>query len=483
MQHKKLLFAIFSMILSGLCFYFSTNFYDIWPLAWIAPIPVLCVALENKWWQAGIIAFFAACIGTSNFCLYIPFGLPLSIIFSSILLSGIIFSIEIIIFRHLVKRTTPSLAVWIFPSIVVIGEYLQSFSIFTGTLGSLAYSQMTFPSVLQIASLTGLWGISFTLSLFSSIFAITFYYRKNTRPILSIIISIITILLVLFFGFSRINHFNFHKNDTANVALITVPETFKILTNADHHNVSTILDQYANQINQLPLNINIVVLPEKFIIVTDQDSQQIKERLSKIAKQKNILLVTGINYFYHGQHYNQDWVFDSQGQLINAYEKHHMLPAFESDIVVGNQLFLIPYHNHLLGIEICKDLYFREPARSYGKAGVGLMIVSALDFKVDAWLHDKPAIMRGIENNYSIARTAQWGLLSISSPTGGIVIKPSSDKTPAVLISTVTFGKGNSFYSKHGDWLAYVCMLFFVVCFIGSVLFEAPVENDRDFSL
>ena len=47
---------------------------------------------------------------------------------------------------------------------------------------------------------------------------------------------------------------------------------------------------------------------------------------------------------------------------------------------------------------ICKDMDFPDTIRNDSHAGLRLMAVPAWDSDVDAWLHARMAVLRGVEN-------------------------------------------------------------------------------------
>ena len=111
--------------------------------------------------------------------------------------------------------------------------------------------------------------------------------------------------------------------------------------------------------------------------------------------------------------FNAALIFGPDGSLLQSYRKHHLLPPYENRYTPGKDLALLDVGeaNHA-GIAICKDMDFVQPAKEYSRQGVGILFVPALDFHDDGWLHARVAIMRGVEGNYSVARAAQWGLLT-----------------------------------------------------------------------
>ena len=85
-------------------------------------------------------------------------------------------------FRAFVRRRAHWLALVVLPSVVVSFEWFLNLSSPHGTGGSLAYSQLDFLPFLQLASLTGPWGMTFLLLLFPSGLAIALrLYRSDRR--------------------------------------------------------------------------------------------------------------------------------------------------------------------------------------------------------------------------------------------------------------------------------------------------------------
>jgi hypothetical protein len=53
---------------------------------------------------------------------------------------------------------------------------------------------------------------------------------------------------------------------------------------------------------------------------------------------------------------------------------------------------------------------FSPLSRRYGKGGVSLLLVRALDFDDDGWLHSRIALLRGVENGMlPMARVGRQG--------------------------------------------------------------------------
>ena len=118
------------------------------------------------------------------------------------------------------------------------------------------------------------------------------------------------------------------------------------------------------------------------------------------------------------------------------------------------------------GVAICKDMDFTNPSRQYGRAGAGLMLVPGWDFNVDGAWHGHIAIMRGVEDGFSVVRAAKDGFLTVSNNRGKIADEMRSNAAPfTVMIATVPAGHSWTLFQVLGDWfgLAAIALLIFSI--------------------
>lgn len=150
------------------------------------------------------------------------------------------------------------------------------------------------------------------------------------------------------------------------------------------------------------------------------------------------------------------------GAAVLSYDKHHMLPAFESKLKPGATLTLIFEPSGIWGVAICKDMDFTPLSRQYGEAGAGLMLVPAWDFGWDRALHGHMAVMRGVESGFSIVRVAKRGYLTVSDDRGRILAESRSDSAPfSTLIAVVPVIHDTTLYLLLGDWFAWLVLAMF----------------------
>ncbi len=100
---------------------------------------------------------------------------------------------------------------------------------------------------------------------------------------------------------------------------------------------------------------------------------------------------------------------------------------------------------------------FTPLSRSYGKAGVGLVLAPGWDFNVDRNWHGHMAVMRGVEDGFSLVRAAKNGYLTVSDNRGRVVSETRSDAAPfATLMASVPAAHSATLYLLLGDWFAWL---------------------------
>jgi apolipoprotein N-acyltransferase len=141
------------------------------------------------------------------------------------------------------------------------------------------------------------------------------------------------------------------------------------------------------------------------------------------------------------------------------YNKQHLLPPMESNLTPGTGLVTLSRTNQKWGVAICKDMDFTPLSRQYGKAGVGLMLVPGWDFDLDRSWHGHMAVMRGVEDGFSVVRAAKNGYLTVSDSRGRIVAETRSDSAPfPALVASVPAAHGATIYLLLGDWFAWLAL-------------------------
>ncbi|HEX4021156.1 MAG TPA: nitrilase-related carbon-nitrogen hydrolase [Acidobacteriaceae bacterium] len=472
-----------AIVLSAVALWFGTGLHPLWWLLWIAPIPVLVVAARSTRLTAFTIAIVAWTIGALNAMRYYRIvELPWIVILEVVLGPAIVFACAVLLWRRLLLRGAFAFATIAFPTVWVSYEFILSLLSPHSTWGNLAYTQMDCLPILQLASITGVWGISFLVFLFAATVAgatVAVLSSAGTgiiskRQLRSVAASVSALLLVIVaWGTWRLHSMPASPQVTVGLIASDIPQNLSPRTAAGQ---SALFDKYGSVASGLvSQGAQVIVDPEKTAMVPLANIHEMDAPLEAATDGKAIV-VQGVLGLTANTKLNQARIYAPNGTAPNGtleatYEKHHMLPAFEWDELPGTTRTLLHEPSGIWGVAICKDMDFPKLSRQYGNDGVGLQLVPAWDFVSDGWLHDRMAIMRGVESGFSIARTAKQGLLTVSDDRGRVLAQRTTGSAPwATLLATVPVHHDATLYARWGNWFAVLCVAALIALLVLSFL-------------
>jgi apolipoprotein N-acyltransferase len=312
-----------------------------------------------------------------------------------------------------------------------------------GSAGALAYSQMDFLPVIQIAALGGAPAITFIVTLFASAIAILITKRTFTATAAPALV----IGGALAFGVFRIPAVEPEvpsgPSRTLNATLIAgdhfegIPMEWRSVWNAYTPQIERAADD----------GRRIIILPEKIAHIPPDERGVAIEQLAEIARRRNVLIVAGADDEADDGRFNRAFAFTRE--TWQSYDKRHVIPGFESHFDLGTGPLIFAHEDVRYGVAICKDMDFPSLGREY--AGVDIMLVPAWDFTNDAWLHSRMAMLRGVESGYAIARSARNGVLTVSDAYGRVTAEAPSGPQTAYNVTVPRNGAIATLYARIGD--------------------------------
>ncbi|MEU4190806.1 nitrilase-related carbon-nitrogen hydrolase [Kribbella sp. NPDC026611] len=428
-------------VATGALLYFGSGLSTLPALTWWAPLPVLLVVSRLRAGAAALTAFVGWFLGLSNLALYLLGDLELpAVALSFLLLMAGLFMVTALFFRGLVVRGHPVVAAVAAPALWAALDYLVATVSPHGTFTSFAYTQAGVRPVNQIVSLTGPWGLSFLL----------LFMAAGVAARRWLMVGIVAAGVCLY-GVLHLQQSG--GNDALRIAVLSAE-------GADDAGWPSaggpgILKRYEPMIaSAAKAGAQVVLLPEKMIDVQTTALPQLSQQFQTIAISNKVELVVGMTVLGDGDH-NRALIFHPDGSAPTSYDKQHLIPGLEP-YTPGDQLATY----RTWGLEICKDLDFPALARQYGKLDTSLLLVPALDFEDDGWLHSRMAILRGIENGVPMARDGSKGRLTLTDGNGRIIGEAEAPAdAPAVLQGELHPGRIHTLYTAWGDWFAWLCCL------------------------
>ena len=456
---QRIAAGVSAAALTAVLLWFGTGLSPLWPLLWIAPLPVLVLAAGASWWRAAIAAAVGWLIGMFRLWhdLHVVLPLPAAEFVQFCATEAAVFTLGVLLYRALLRRGAYGWAIVAFPAVRVAFECLLAVSGPHGTFGSLAYTQVEFLPVLQLASVTGPWGITFLILLLPAALAAAWQLRGARGRALRIAgAAVAAVAVVLAFGVVRM--VGGESGPPVRVGLVASDPPTSPHVAGEGPATAKLLDAYARSAETLAAQgAQLIVLPEKLGVVVDSGTRDADTRFQALADQTRAVIVVGLVHVAGAVTYNEARVY-TPAAPVQVYTKHHLLPPFEP-YEPGTALSLRSQPLGTWGVQICKDMDFTALSRDYGRAGAALMVVPAWDFRADGFLHARMAVMRGVESGFGIVRAAKRGNLTVSDNRGRILAETPSNTSPfATLVARVPAVHTATLYLRFGDWFAWLAL-------------------------
>lgn len=474
---RKVLLVVAATLASAALFYLGTGLRPICWLLWLAPIPVLTIATRLRAGVAFLVAAAAWLIGEMNQWNYLTHGieLPPLLIMVLLLVPAIAFGLGVLFVRSFLRRGSLFRAALALPVYWVAYEYLTENGSPHSTFGNLAYTQMDSLLVIQIASVTGIWGISFIVFLFAGTVAVLLggAGKPGRRRALAVTVGFIICALFLY-GEWRLR--SSHPAQSVMVTLIAKDVPISVYLGPEDQALE-LLHGYADEVRRAtPAGTEVVVLPEKIGRVSESSLPEVDALFSSAAAATHSAIVLGLVRQTPSAAFNSARFYSAAGKLEANYVKHHLLPGIEPE-KPGDKRVTVDQPSGRWGLQICKDMDFPQLSREYAGEGASLLLVPAWDFGLDRWLHARMAVLRAVENGFALARSARNGLLTLSDNRGRILAEVATEPGRFVSVTgKVNVPREATFYTRTGDWFAWICVAIFVAMLV-SRFFPRPSRS------
>jgi apolipoprotein N-acyltransferase len=454
--------ALLACAATAVLLYFGNGLQPCWPLMWFAPLPVLLFSLRGTTWQTTLVAFFAWLAGSMNLWHYfLMLGVPSAVWLGGFGLSAAAFTASVLLMCVLARRGFLWCAWLGLPAAWISFEFIRNLLGPHGSALSVAYSQLNFLPFLQTASLAGPWGMGFVLMLFPAGLALGMdRWRKQRKQALRILGATACILTALL-AFGAVRLAMPQCGPLVTVGLVASGANGGAPVNDPGAPTQRLFENYAWHAGQLiARGAQVVVMPEDMGVVLDSDIAKTDAIFQPIADRTGAMLVVGMAHVGAAGRHNEARIY-SPGEAVRIYDKEHLLPPFEtSRFTPGTFRTLLTSPSKFTGqtwaVTICKDMDFTNPARAYGLAGTGLMLTPAWDSRLDSFWHGHIAVMRAVEDGFSLARASRNGLLTVADNRGRIIAETTSDTAAfSMVLATVPTGHSHTLFLLLGDWFGW----------------------------
>lgn len=345
------------------------------------------------------------------------------------------------------------------------------------TWGALAYTQYYLPALKQLASLTGIWGITFIVMWFASVVNWAWDHDFDWNAVkrgVGIYAGILAV--VLLYGGARLVWDGPHMETVRVVGLAMTDETIPIWKEAAFGNpgqsealAQTILDDYiARTRQQTQGGADIIVWDESAIFATPAMEQDVLRQAQQLAQDEQIYLVLTLYVKPPGDDglaENKTVLINAEGEILSTYQKSIIVPGDEQ-IPGDGQLRVSNTPFGTLGTIVCFDLDRPSLVRQAGQQGVGMMLAPSDDWPAVDEMHAQMASFRAIENGFSMVRPTREGLSAAYDSRGRVLASVGLSTPDRVMAVNMPTEAQWALYPLVGDffgWLSVVGLAVLIV--------------------
>lgn len=377
----------------------------------------------------------------------------------------------------------------IFASIMVLIEYI--IYLIYPILGGLsdAYTQFQNLYLLQIVTITGIYGITFIMY-WTAAMVIWIWNNRSNQKVLRKYVTVFASVIGLIFIYGIVMyHFVGNPKESARIAGVTVPVSHLLNDDEDVYatfytdtftdeNVTNTQDKLASVTDELFIKTKqeaeagakIVFWSELNGAVLKQDEAALLQRASTTAKEEGIYLIVSllVKTPYESLKENKTVAFNPQGEQVAEYFKYGRSIGELCQKGDGEmQSFDTEYGK--LATFICSDMAFASKIQQAGKSNVDILLVPASDWREMTLLATKTAIVRAVENGSNLIRHTNKGMSIAVDNRGNILAKTDyfQSDTKTLAAQVVTNGRF-TLYSYIGNTFVYLCGIYVLGNFIMS---------------
>ena len=195
--------------------------------------------------------------------------------------------------------------------------------------------------------------------------------------------------------------------------------------------------------------------------------------------------------------YNSGSLVSPGGEWVGRYDKMHLVPFGEyvpfkrvfgfaggltkevGDFSSGASRAPLEAGSKL-GVFICYESIFPDEVRQLAANGAEVFV----NISNDGWYGDsgayaqhlKQARMRAVENNRWLLRDTNTGVTAAIDPYGRVV-SSIPRKVRAALDANYATTNVTTFYTRHGDWFAYLCAIISLAGLLFHFLYPARIDE------
>jgi len=506
---RQIVLASASGLLYPLCF----PDFDVGALAWVVLLPlhfaIAGVRPRQAFW-IGWLAGLIASVGTMSWvvtAMHLYGKMPLLASYAVMILLTTYLGLYIAFYALAIawlRKTLFPFAFFAAPFIWVTLELLRTHLLSGLPWTLLGYSQYQWLQAIQIANLTGVYGVSFFIVLVNAALAeVGLWMVDRSRqagpfPWLTPTAAVLGITLTLLYGQAQLNAGHDSTSESTTDSSRSIPMGL-IQPNIDQAQKwdaafrRETLDRYASLTAQAAEGSTLVIWPEAATPFLFEQESPYRLEVMELARTHNVPLLFGspaFRHFLNGRPYllNSAYLLSTDGVILGRYDKRHLVPFGEyipsrpvlffldklvegiGDFEAGTDATVLDLpigsgadrSSVKFGVVICYEVIFPNLVREFVANGAQFMVTITNDAwfgkSAAAFQHFGMVVLRAVENRVAFARLANTGISGFIDPQGRI-LHATPIFTEEAVIGRIPVGRVRTFYTQQGDLFAYGCVI------------------------
>jgi apolipoprotein N-acyltransferase len=473
-------------------------------LSFVICLPLLLISLNPSLKRAAWHSYLFGLIASGCQFYWIAFVVPEGLwhlvligVLLACLYEGVYFLALGLLFR-LCRKKFPVLYVLVFPSLWVLVEYLRSLGEISFPWNLIGYSLTPLLPLSQLASLTGVFGLSFVVVLGN---VLLWKFASNLRrkgsidrglPVFAAVLVAVSV-----WGFIRMKTAAPTNAKTVTIAALqsdidqnhwgnnSLDSSFEI--------VETLVRRAAKE------KPDLIIMPESALLCYLINRPMLADRVASWSRELGIPLIVGALHWDNAPKgssseyyvYNTAYYLDPATARFSPYYKIKLVPFSETlpfkgvfpilsrvnlgqaDFRSGRDFTVFSIGNTIkAGPFICYEIIYPGFVRERVKRGANLLV----NITNDGWFgkssgafqHATMARMRCIENGVPLARAANTGITMLVDQFGRI-LKRKEIYTRTYLSGSLNVGRIPTLYTSLGDWPVWLSV-FIVLVGVGLIV-------------
>jgi len=460
-------------------------------VAWIALVPLLVALHGATGWRAarlGYVTGAVSAIGLLYWTAFVVFqyggGIPRVVAVLITLALCFAFAVFPLLFGWATGRLAAAFGTRGLlgaPFLWVATELLRVHTFFQFPWCLLGYSQQPLAPVIQIASVTAVFGVSFVLVATSALLAMAILDARERRLWL---IGLVTLQGAVWGVGAWMLARPLNETGRITVGLVQggIRQEDKWQPENAWSNVGRHLELTRDAARR---GARLVVWPESAVPFLYDEEPELSALLQELVRRDALYVYFGNDDREpppHARIFVGAKLLAPDGEIAARYRKMHLVPFGEyvplkplftfggrvaakvvqevADFTPGTEAVNVSVEGHRVGGYICYEAIFPALVRRFPADGAELLV----NITNDAWYgttsapyqHLAMAAFRAVENGRYMVRAANTGITAVVDPRGRI-LEQTKLFDRAVLVREVPFVAETTFYTRHGDVFAYAC--------------------------